>query len=135
MSTLPAHVVSGGHGPVIASGLPLFDATMFEGGPPVTGGLGGSFDSGTSMNTSKKLLGAIEGILKPPIVPNVGANAPNSCEFIWPVVGAVGTELLGFVQRTWKRMSVVPETFDQPIVLGVGFDGGVGAHWQANEQM
>ena len=84
MSTLPSQFVSGGQS---------VDASRRRRGPPsgrIFCGSGGSCDSGTSKNTSKKLFGAIGGTSKCPIGPKFGRNTPNSCELMSPLAGSVG---------------------------------------------
>src|SRR6185436_17074416 len=116
MSTLPAQLVSGGQDTLMVLPPPKRAATgpfgvRFSGG-------GGSWASGTSKNTSKKLDGASGGTLNWPIEPKSCRKTPNSCEAIWPWIGGDGASSSVLVHRRWKRMFAVPATGSHSIVVG-----------------
>src|SRR5262245_57095616 len=106
MSTLPSQWSSGGQAAAITCG----DAVAVTPPGPATSipgvsfsGDGGNWLSGTSKNTSKKLLGGIAGTLNCPIGPKSGWNTPKLCDCMSPEIGSEGVCGSKLRNLSWNR--------------------------------
>src|SRR5262245_23865331 len=108
MSTLPSQWSSGGQAANVTLFLPAAASAVSVGPPAINelgvsfSGGGGSWLSGTSKNTSKKLLGGIDGTLNCPIGPKSGWKTPKLCDCMSPEIGSVGITGSLLRNRSWN---------------------------------